>query len=596
MNKKINISQKKRFLFMFFLGLGGIIFSYFSYQAFFRDHSKDVPSEGGILTESTIGQIKNLNPLAREQSDVDRDIQALIFEGLLRYDPLTNKVVEGLAHMQVKNPSTYHLTLKDNLFFHDGSRLTMEDVLFTFESVIKNPHFNNNVLYEAFQYIEINVLDERTIEFRLIEPNFFFPYLLTTPILPQKEFENAFIEQVTDSQYVFNKSPIAAGPYKLENIVPNEDGSVRIFLKKHKKYYNDSAKVEQIVFHIYPDIKKLLSSSQKTHLYSRLSFEEKREIEKIIDLEFYTEKEYTLPRFSGIFFNLDRSLMNRPVIRKSLSLAFDKSFVLKNEPQWKEHDAFFFFEDMTFLHKTDFSEARSALRDGGYPYNEDLSLRTQGNTEKPLSLNLITSTSPPAYSRFAQSAKQVWERELSLKINLEILNPEDFQKRLVNRDYDMVLFGINYSQNIDSLSTWHSSQSGQYNLSNLTNNTIDFLINEVRITGSQTDLFELNKELNTLQPALIIATPRYFIFSSSRLKNFNETFVEKIREHAQRFSSINKWYFYEKKVWDLPPQSSFLKEYGKWLFQGRTSKETDINPIFEPEDPIDYPLENENPT
>lgn len=565
--QKNTASSKLLVLFLLCLA-GGILF--FLFQEFFKTHSHRVPAEGGILTESSIGSIKNLSPLAREHSLTDRAIMKLVFDGLLRYDPVNEKIHDGLAHLQVKDSTRYTLTLKENARFDDGHRVTVDDILFTFEDVIQNPHFQNTVLSNAFQYISLDVIDSQTVEFHLIEPNFFFPYLLTTPILPKRHFKDAYIEQITDSNFRFNRLPIGTGPYKIKNIIPNKDGSLRVFFTRNPYYYGKKPYIEQIVWYVYPSFEALEKSTTTTTLYARVPIEKAQNLHNTLAAKTatnYTLHEYILPRFVAVFFNLDSPLMNKPAIRKALSLSFNSEKVLANEHKWKALHSFFFFKDMEEQSQVlDYTQARHTLRDNGFPYDKEQDIRVKAPTKDPVSIKLLTSTVPPVYSRFAQVAAQTWENELDITIDLEILPPEEFQKKLSTREYDAVLFGENYSQNIDSLSTWHSSQSGKYNLSNLTNDSIDFLINEVRATGSQTDLFTLNKELNTLTPALILATPRYAHLVSSELNEFDSTFGGKNREHADRYTGIEKWYFYEELDWNLPSTPSRIVQFFQWLF------------------------------
>lgn len=546
-----------------------ILFS-FLYHRFFVAHSQYVPAQGGIFTESTIGTIKNLNPLSPDQSLFDRDLSQLMFEGLLKYNPASGQIEDGLAEFRISEDSkTYFLTLKQSAQFQDGTPVTVEDVLFTFEAIIQNPAFSNKILRDAFEYVSLNVVDKNTIAFILPEQNIFFLSLLTTPILPQRPFQGALIEEVTDPDFPFNKNPIGTGPYKLKNIVPNDDGSFRVFLTANKYYYEGEPNVDQIVFYVYPSFEHLNVAHEWTTMFSKIPYVfneqfEKKLTEAQLD-DTYQKREYLLPRFTALFYNLDRPLMGKPFLRDALGLVLDKDKVLEKEKGWKKIDSFFFFEGIDSWHETNFAQARRNMRDSGFPYNEALEIRTLGNTTDPVVLKMLTSTAPPVYSRFAQNIARTWEKELNIKVEIDILSNGEFQEALANRDYDVVLFGQNFSQNFDSLSTWHSSQSGGFNLSNLTHDDIDFLIGEVRFSGAQSDLFTLNDKLEDIAPALMLATPQYNFLVSEQLKGFSENFG-KIRSHAERFSGIENWYFEEELDWNWPENKSRLWGFIKWLF------------------------------
>jgi ABC-type transport system substrate-binding protein len=560
------------------------------WHRFFLAHSQFVPANGGMYTESTIGTRRNLNPLSPNATLFDRDLGKLIFAGLLRYDSTSGEIRDGLAHFRISEDSkTYFLTLKDSARFGNGEAVTTDDVLFTFEKVIQHPDFSNHVLRDAFEYVSLNIVDDKTVSFLLPEQNVFFLSLLTTPILPQKYFRNALIEEVTDPDFAFNKKPIGAGPFQLENIVPNDDGSFRVFLQRNPYFYGGKPKIKHLIFHVYPRFEHLNVEHPWTTIFSKIPFIQLEKFEKKIFEEYkldslYTRREYILPRFTALFFNLDRETgIEKLSLRKALNAGLDKEKILLNTPGWNQIDSFFFFEGVENWHVTDFAEARTFLRTGGFPYNKTLDVRTQGETSEPLSLRLITSTAPPIYAILAQNIARTWESELNVDIEFEALTPDEFQKALKKRSYDIVLFGQNFSDNFDSLSTWHSSQSGELNLSNLTHEDIDFLIDEVRFSGAKTDLFALNEKLTEIVPAIPISTPKYNLLTSHELLGFSENFG-KIRSHSDRFLNIEDWYFFEKRDWDWPENKSKFTGFFQWLF-GLEKTETPYEKTLTPDTP-----------
>lgn len=549
------------------LCLGGL---FWAWHNFFLAHSKFVPDEGGIFTESTIGTLKNLNPLANDVTLFDRDLQQLIFSGLLRYNPVSGQIEGALADFRISEDSrTYFLTLKDSARFQNGDPVTTDDVLFTFEKIIQNPHFDNTILRDAFEYVSLDTVDNRTVSFSLPEQNVFFLSLLTTPVLSAKEYRNALIEEITDPDFPANKNPIGAGPYKLKNIIPSDNGSVRVFLEKNPYFYDGVPYIEQIVFYIYPDFEHLNSDHPWSTMFSKIPFAWLETfVKKLFDTyqlgAEYQKREYLLPRFTALFFNLDQPLTANPNVRKALKLSLEKSKILEKETGWNQIDSFFFFEGIESWHIPDVREATRYLRDGGFPYDSEEEMRMTPNGT-PFTLRVVTSTSPPVYSRFTQNIARSWGKNLGIQVDLAVLEPNEFQEALETRNYDVVLFGQNFSQNFDSLSTWHSSQSGKFNLSNLTHEDVDFLIDEVRFSGAGSDLFALNEKLDEIIPAIVLATPKYNLLLSQELHGFSNTFG-KVRSHSERFFDANKWYFFEKRDWDWPQGKSKLWGFIKWIF------------------------------
>lgn len=537
------------------------------WHQFFLDHSKTVPDFGGIYTEATVGTVVNLNPLAGNNSFFDRDIQQLIFAGLLRYDPLTQDFEDDLATLNVVDPGEeFELTLKEDIYFSNGEPVDISDVMFTYETLLQNPNFGNDDLRQAFAYVEISVVDARTVSFKLPEQNMLFLGLLTTPILPQKSFDNALVEEVLDPDYPYNRKPFGAGPFRLKNVIPEDRGFYRVFLEANPYYHEGKPYVDQAVMYAYRTPEQLIYSHNWPTLFTRLPWPDLNDFEGELHSE-YKRYNYELPRYTGVFFNLDRDIMNQPTFREALARALEVEPLL--EAGWKEARSPFFRKDVrSYPEALDYGAGRVLLRDNGFPYDKEREVRTIGKDGEPARFTLLTSTVPPVYSRFAQKLKNTWEEELLFEIDLQILPPGEFQQALRDRHYDMVLFGQNFSDNFDTLSNWHSSQSGRLNLANLTREDIDFLIDEIRFSGAKSDYQALQDELDKLKPALIFSTPEYGLLASTQLKGFTQSWGN-LRSLSHRFVGIEKWHFSTKLAWDWPEDKSKIAGFVRWWWTGR---------------------------
>jgi peptide/nickel transport system substrate-binding protein len=537
---------------------------WWSWGHFFQAYSKNIPASGGTYTEALVGKIYNTNPYSIKGTALDQDIQQLIFAGLLKYNPVEQKIEDGLATLKIDESGlVYELRLKDAARFSNGESVRLRDVLFTYEEIIKNPGFRNKTLNASFEYIEIQVIDDQTLAFVLPEKNTYFAPLLTLPILPQRSFENALIEEISDPDFPFNKKPIGAGPFVLKNIVPGESGEIRIFFEPNPYFYAGKPLLEQLVLYVYPNRKTLEINHRWPTVFSQG--------DPFLDPEFkaslfeeYQDFAFLLPRFMGVFFNLDRPVVSELYFRKAVQKATDTSRLL--DKNWIRVSSPFFFDDLAGnIPEPNAVEARNLLRDYGFPYDASLEIRTQDKGGDPVRLKFVTSTAPPLYSQIAQSLARSWESELDIEIELEVLETDELRKALEERDYDLLLFGQNFSENFDLLSPWHSSQSGKLNLSNLTRDDTDLLIEEVRFSGSRADKVELLEKLEYLVPSIIIGTPTYGFLVDKDLYGFTETFG-KIRRKADRFFGVETWYFFQEKTWNIPPGKSKFWLYVQWVF------------------------------
>jgi peptide/nickel transport system substrate-binding protein len=141
------------------------------------------------------------------------------------------------------NGLVYDFTLRANARFHNGERVTAEDVKFSFE---RYRGANATLLKERVE--EIRVVDARRVQFHLREPwaDFITFYGTTATsagwIVPKK-----YVEQVGEEG--FKKAPIGAGPYKFVAFKPG----VELTLEAHEGYWRKPPAVKTLVFRTIPD-------------------------------------------------------------------------------------------------------------------------------------------------------------------------------------------------------------------------------------------------------------------------------------------------------------------------------------------------------
>ncbi|XKK60659.1 ABC transporter substrate-binding protein [Streptomyces sp. ARC32] len=167
-----------------------------------------------------------------------------IFEGLVDLDPATLVARPTLATGMPKkiNATTYRATLRKGATFHDGSAVTAEDVVFSFERVL-DPK-NASLMAQFVPFIDtVKAVDAGTVEFKLKSPFALFPSRISVVrIVPKKIVEK-------DSKG-FDANPVGSGPYKFVSAV-RED---KIVMEKHDKYNGPHpAKAQKMVWRLMSD-------------------------------------------------------------------------------------------------------------------------------------------------------------------------------------------------------------------------------------------------------------------------------------------------------------------------------------------------------
>lgn len=180
----------------------------------------EIPSSGGEIIEGVVGSPRFINPLLA-LSDVDRDLSALLYVGLMR--PSSDGVLKpalASGYSVSDDGLKYRFFLRDDNVFSDGSPLTADDVVFTIKA-IQNQTFKSP-RYPNWEGVEVEKINDYTVEFTL--PQAYAPFLenTTVGILPKHIWEKATPEEFPLSNY--NIEPIGAGPYKVSSIQRGDSG------------------------------------------------------------------------------------------------------------------------------------------------------------------------------------------------------------------------------------------------------------------------------------------------------------------------------------------------------------------------------------
>jgi ABC-type transport system substrate-binding protein len=202
---------------------------------------------------------------------------------------------------------------------------------------------------------------------------------------------------------------------------------------------------------------------------------------------------------------------------------------------------------------------------------------------EPLKITILTSNKPDAYGLVAQEIKRQWA-QLGVLVTVDVpTNAEDFQERLLRRQYDVVLFGQSLLDNLDSFPYWHSSgvqkltgndkdlRSDAYNLSQYVSFKADSALNEIRETNDEDDR---QKALKTLQgilkddvPAIFLYSPVYVFAHHSDILGVE---LGALSLHSDRFLTLNNWYIKQERV--FKNGKSWLSFPG-WIFVFMTGQD-----------------------
>lgn len=262
-------------------------------------------------------------------NDVNRDIVSLVFAGLQKYNPETQKIVDDLGVLSVTpDNKVYTVRLHENIFWHDSTPenphpVTADDVLFTFKTVQSN-EFPNTLLHQNFLGVDIEKLDARTIRFTLAKPYRFFASNLTLGLIPERSFAGIPVSKF-DQVLDFGFEPIGAGPYAFKGLVQT-DLSVEITLERFSRPLEPFYHLERIVFRMFPDYNTLLSDIRNL---DGVRLVPRNDMGDPIIPSSFRASNYALPQYVALFFNMDKDILSDQNLRLGLQLGTNKQAIVE---------------------------------------------------------------------------------------------------------------------------------------------------------------------------------------------------------------------------------------------------------------------------
>src|SRR5665647_594930 len=95
------------------------------------------PAEGGIYSEGIIGSFKRLNPVLDYYNEVDREVDRLLFSGMLRIDDHGLPQADLASSWGISRDGTiYNFSLNPKAVWHDGKPVTSDDIIFTIQMMM----------------------------------------------------------------------------------------------------------------------------------------------------------------------------------------------------------------------------------------------------------------------------------------------------------------------------------------------------------------------------------------------------------------------------------------------------------------------------
>jgi len=510
------------------------------------------PSQGGTYTEALIGSFQRLNPLLDDSNQPDKDVDRLLFSGLVKFDSSGVPQPDLAESWGISKDGTiYNFALRKTASWHDGVPVSSDDVIFTVE-LMRSEESPLPADLKAFgNEIEVSALDTQTVQFRL--PEAFAPFLdyVSFGLLPRHLLDGLGVAETVDDP--FNVEPVGTGPFIFKNLVVENGQIAGLVLVRNENYYGAPAFLDELVFRYYPDGSSALQAFRDGAVQgiSRVSNEILQSALAEPGLSVYTGR---LPQMTLVLLNLDDpqlEFFQDEAVRKALYLGLNRQYmidrilggqaILANGPILP--DTWGYYESTQPV-GYDLEAARNLLRE------EEYVIPAEGSTvrEKEGIALSFTMLYPDDATHFAiaEAIQKNWA-DLNVEVILEAVPYEELvREHLEARDYQAALVDLNFSgsPDPDPYPFWDQAQaSGGQNYSQWNSRVASEYLETARVT---TDLAERARLYRNFQvvfndelPPLMLFNPVYTYAVSNQILGVR---MGPLFDSSDRFLTITQWY------------------------------------------------------
>jgi microcin C transport system substrate-binding protein len=495
--------------------------------------------KGGTVTFSVIGTFDSFNPYIIKGSP-GAGITAL-------YESLTTQSMDepfseyGLLAETVEMPEDrawVAFTLRPEARWHDGKPVTVDDVIWSFQTLRDKGAPFYRYYYKNVKSVE--PAGERRVKFTFDETtNRELPLIIgQLPILPKHDFEGREFDKTT------LKPPLGSGPYRIKSFepgrtvvyervgdywganIPVNRGSYNFDTIRYEYYRDANVALEAFKAGAY-DIRAENTSKFWATAYTGPMFDAGWIVKEEIPHEFGTG-------IQGFAYNLRRPLFQDPKVRQALAYAFDFEWTNRTimYDQYARSESYFSNTELAAdglpskaelellepfrdqLPEEVFTEVYQApatdgeggirqnlrtalrlLREAGWSVEDGRLVNAEG---QPFRFEILLNG--PSFERHTLPFVQNLER-LGIEATVRTVDPAQYQNRMDSFDFDMTVesFGQSLSPGNEQRDFWGSEAAdipGSRNTIGIKSPVVDHLIDRIIEAPTREDLVTATRALD----------------------------------------------------------------------------------------------------
>lgn len=361
------------------------------------------PSNGGSVTVGIAQDLDNLDPHKAVNAGTE-EVMFNIFEGLMKASPDGGVIPAVASDYAISEDGTvYTFTLRSGVKFHNGSEVTVDDVLYSLERCAGSEN-DGTPLISAFSAVtDISANEAGQIVVTLAEPSLEFLNSMTAAIIPAGS---------GDTQ---STSPVGTGPFRFVSYVPQSSMEMARF----DGYWGTAAKLEKVTFKIITDVNTLVlglnggTLDMVIHLPSTVATEVQ---------EKFTVLEDTMKLVQALYINNSVKPFDDLRVRQAMYYAINVPEIIDFVSDGagvatgtSMYPAFtkYFVPELATAYQQDLEKAKQLLTEAGYPDGFEMTITVPSNYEQHVDTGLVLAQQLAAVGITAKVEEVAWETWVS---------------------------------------------------------------------------------------------------------------------------------------------------------------------------------------
>lgn len=539
------------------LVLTGLLIALASMQIlWYRDgYTTTAPGPGGTYAEGSVGQLETTNPLFATTSP-EVAASKLLFSGLLTHDK-TNALTPDIADSWSvsEDGKTYDVVLRKDVKWHDGQKLTADDVMFTVK-LMQNEQ-TKAVQYASWVGVRAEKVDDYHVRFVL--PSVYAPFAqsLMFGILPQHILKDVAPASLREN--AFGRNPVGTGPFvfrRLQVIDPNKNRLV-LHMESNPSYHRGAPLLNRFQIHTYENSEAL----KRAYVTSEVAAADGLSVNQLKDItEKYKDSRASEALLNDAVFaimNNDSPLLKEASLRQALVKATNKGALLRalnnrgvalNGPLPEN-----IIPGQTARQGQFDAKAAAGLLDASGWVRKANGERANGET--PLVLSLVAPEEGD-YKVIVEELARQW-RELGIQTKIQLIKPKDIATGYLQpRNYDVLVYELVVGADPDVYFYWHSSQANPrgLNFANYRSGVSDDILSSAR-TQLSTLLLQAKHRSFAEQwvkdaPAIALYQPKFSYIVDKTIFSFDDK--QPVAEAALRYRDVHRWSVQPQTVMRTP--------------------------------------------